>query len=128
MRIRFLRDEIYEQGGPGKGPKFAAGFVLDAADVQKVLGLSEAPTDEWTESFLKRWVQRRAAEVVDGRTPASEPVEAAANVDAPLPDDLEKLTRAELNELAVTRGVDISDAHNKADVIAALELAAETEG
>lgn len=128
MRIRFLRDEIYEQGGPGKGPKFAAGFVLDAADIQTVLGLEQAPSDEWTEAFMRRWIQRKAAEEVDGRTPASEPIEAAANVEAPLPDDLEKLTRAELNELAAARGVDISDAHNKADVIAALELAAEAEG
>lgn len=40
-------------------------------------------------------------------------------------DDLEKLTRAELDALAAERGVDISEAKNKGDVIAALQLAAE---
>lgn len=38
---------------------------------------------------------------------------------------LADMTRAELDALAAERGVDISDAKNKGDVIAALELAAE---
>jgi hypothetical protein len=37
----------------------------------------------------------------------------------PLPD-LDKMTRAELDDLAKERGVDISHAHNKDEVIAAL--------
>ncbi|TPJ60829.1 Rho termination factor N-terminal domain-containing protein [Mesorhizobium sp. B2-6-1] len=40
-------------------------------------------------------------------------------------EDLEKMTRAELDALAAERGVDISEAKNKGDVIAALQLAAE---
>ncbi|RUU47415.1 hypothetical protein EOD08_06785 [Mesorhizobium sp. M6A.T.Ca.TU.002.02.2.1] len=38
-----------------------------------------------------------------------------------LADDLEKMTRAELDALAADRGVDISKAKNKGDVIAALK-------
>lgn len=124
MRIRFLKDQIYETGGPGKGPRFETGFVLDGEAVQQVLGLAERPSDEFIEAFLRRWLQRKVADVVDGRTPASDPVETAANTDAPLPD-MEKLTRHELDDLAAARGVDISDARNKGDVIAALQLAAE---
>lgn len=37
----------------------------------------------------------------------------------------EDMTRPELDKLAETRGVDIKDAKNKADVIAALQLADE---
>lgn len=43
----------------------------------------------------------------------------------PLPDDLDVLTRVELDALAETRGVDITEAKNKGDVIAALQLSAE---
>lgn len=43
----------------------------------------------------------------------------------PLPDNLEDLKRDELDALAAERGVDISEAKNKGDVIAALQLAAE---
>lgn len=42
--------------------------------------------------------------------------------------DLEKLTRAELDALAADRGVDISQAKNKSDVIAALQAAGENSG
>jgi hypothetical protein len=38
---------------------------------------------------------------------------------------LEEMSRKELDALAAERGVDISEAKNKGDVIAALELAAE---
>lgn len=127
MRIRFLSDQIYEQGGPGKGPRFPAGHVLDADGVQEALGLKDEPTREWSEAFLNRWLQRGVAVEVDGRSPESDPVEIAQNPGAPLPEDLEKLTRHELDELAAAGGVDISDAKNKGDVIAALELAAEAD-
>lgn len=43
----------------------------------------------------------------------------------PLPDDLDGLTRAELDELAKKRGVDVAEAKNKGDVIAALQLSVE---
>ena len=32
MRIKFLRNEIYETEGPGKGPKFQKGDVVDFPD------------------------------------------------------------------------------------------------
>lgn len=73
MRIRFLEDQVYERDGPGKGPKFAKDFVLDAADVQKAIGLDEKPSPEWVEGFLNRWVQRNKAVVVDGRSPPTAP-------------------------------------------------------
>jgi hypothetical protein len=43
----------------------------------------------------------------------------------PLPDNLDDLKRDELDALAAERGVDISEAKNKGDVIAALQLADE---
>lgn len=66
MRIRFTKDSIYETGGPGVGPKFAKGFVLDSADVAAALGMAEASA-AYSEAFLSRWVQRNVAEEVDRR-------------------------------------------------------------
>jgi hypothetical protein len=125
MRIRFLSEQVYEQGGPNKGPRFPKGFVLDEADVQGVLGLAEPPSEDWLSGFMNRWLQRKVAEVVDGRTPQSDLLETAKGDHAPLPAELGKLTRADLDQLARSRGVDVSDAKNKGDVIAALQLAAE---
>lgn len=127
MRIRFISDQIYETGGPGKGPKFPAGHVLDADGIQAALGLTEPPTPEWSRRFLHRWVQRGVAHDVDGCSPESEVALTAAGPAVPLPEDLEKMSRAALDDLAAARGVDISDAKNKGDVIAALQLAAEAE-
>lgn len=152
MRIRFNSDQIYENGGVGKGPRFPKGYVLDATGVQAALGLAEPPTDEWAEGFLHRWVQRGVADEVDGRAPVTE----AAPEPAPAPPtppvsqplgtakrgeptkgtdadgkgpvektDYSKLTREELDALAKKRKVDVSEAKNKGDVIAALELADE---
>lgn len=45
----------------------------------------------------------------------------------PLPEKLEDLKREELDELALGRGVDISEAKNKGDVIAALQLSVEKQ-
>ena len=42
--------------------------------------------------------------------------------DAPEPD-YEAMSRSDLDKLAAERGVDVSKAHNKADVIAALKAA-----
>lgn len=156
MRIRFLTDQIYENAGVGKGPKFPAGHVLDTTGVAAALALKNEPTEAWAEAFLHRWVQRGAAELVDSRSPVSEPDPldhdangvkggAAPPVNQPLGTekrgeptlgldddkqvekiDLSTLSRAELDALAEKRKVDISDAKNKGDVIAALELAEET--
>lgn len=48
MRVKFLRDEQYENEGRNLGPKFAEGEVYD-----------------FTEAFGQRWVQRGAVEVLD---------------------------------------------------------------
>lgn len=61
-RIRFLSDQIFETGGPGKGPKFPKGFVLDKSDVGKALGTEV--TEEYATGFLGRWVNRDVAEYV----------------------------------------------------------------
>lgn len=127
MRIRFLSTQIYERS-PGKGPSFAEGSVLESAAVQEVLGLTEKPTDEWVDGFMNRWLQRGVA--VDVTDEADELTAEAGEQDSDEDDDddvvdLTALTRAELDALAAERGVDISEAKNKGDVIAALELAAE---
>lgn len=65
MRIRFLSEQVFENVGPNKGPRFPAGHVLDEADVAKVLGTEVTP--EYARGFLGRWVQRNVAVEVDGR-------------------------------------------------------------
>ena len=86
MRIRFTKDSVYETGGPGVGPKFPKGTVLDQADVAKAIGLSEV-SDGNAEAFLRRWVQRNVAEEVDGRSKPSqiEPSEEKAPDPEPKP-------------------------------------------
>lgn len=125
MRIRFLSDQIYETGGPGKGPRFAKGDVLDASAVGAALGLADDPTPEWSEGFLTRWIQRGVAVHDDAdQAPVIEPT--MVSDPAPVNDpDIYTLTRSELDALAAKRGVDIDDARNKGDVIAALELHAD---
>lgn len=140
MRIRFLSEQIYESS-PGVGPRFPAGFVLDTAGVQAALGLDDEPTAEWSDGFLGRWLRREVAEEVGDDVPVSKPggpLDHDGNGKkggAKQPDveqieklDLTTLTRAELDALAAKRGVDISEAKNKADVIAALDLAEEFNG
>lgn len=61
------------------------------------------------------------AAVDEGSTPGSITQQADQGGDAP--DDLDDKTRAELEALAKERGVDVSAAKNKADVIAALRAA-----
>lgn len=51
--------------------------------------------------------------------------EEAGNDEDDEPVDLAVLTRAQLDALAAERGIDVHDAKNKADVIAAIELAEE---
>lgn len=115
MRIRFLSDQIYESGGPGKGPVFAKDSILDEADVGRALGMDEQPSPEWSKAFLNRWVQRGVA--VDARD--EDIATAAAGNDI----DLVKLTRSDLEALAADKGIDISAAKNKADIIGLIEKA-----
>lgn len=127
MKIRFLIDQTYENGGPGVGPKFSGGSYLAADDVGKKLGIDDA-SPAFVEAFLNRWVQRGTAIWVDERAPKAEEPENEPQIEeADEEIDLHALTRAQLDALAAERGVDISDARNKGDVIAALELAAEAD-
>lgn len=66
-RIRFLTQQTYETGGPGRGPVFAEGLELDAAGVGAALGRDV--TAEWAETFLHRWVQRGVAVEVGPASP-----------------------------------------------------------
>jgi hypothetical protein len=120
MKIRFLIDQVYETGGPGVGPKFSAGEYLSSDEVGEKLGVAD-PSPDFVEAFLNRWVQRNLA--VWAEDQSTEIVEPKADE----PEDLSSLTRAQLDALAAERGVDVSDARNKGDVIAALELAAEAD-
>lgn len=122
MRIRFLSEQVYEQGGPGNGPRFPAGFVLDESGVQEALGLAAPPTADWTKGFLNRWVQRQVAEVVDDKTPVGAPKDVGSGRQEK-PVDLARMTRAELEKVAKRRRVDVSKAKTRADVLAALQKA-----
>jgi hypothetical protein len=107
MRIRFLSNQVYETAGPGNGPRFAKGYVLDGKDVAAALGLKYEPSPEWVEGFLNRWLQRGVAvdhDAVPEDPPAVEP-EVVEQVEK---TQLSKLTRAELDDLAGKRGIDVS--------------------
>ncbi len=120
MRIRFLSDQIYETDGPGKGPRFAAGFVIDGAEVQNALGLKKEPDPAWIEGWLGRWTQRGVAEEV------GDDVSTGAPSDDPV-NPYEGLTVKALTALAEERKIDLGDATKKADIIAAIQLADEAE-
>ena len=115
MRIQFLSDQVYDTGAPGRGPRFAEGQVVDIAEVEGILG--QPVTPDFARGFLQRWLNRGVAVIA--------PVDAPDAGDGTLERDYVSLTRAELDALAAERGIDISDAKNKGDVIAALQLADE---
>jgi hypothetical protein len=131
-RIRFKADEIFENIGPGKGPLFPKDFVLDEKDVGAALKIRHDETH--AASFIDRWVNMGLADRVGDDVPPSDPKSiavvggpvAAPIVQAADPQvekvDLSKLSRVQLDELAEKRGIDVSAAKTKADVIAALEL------
>ena len=104
MRIKFLRDELYENAGRHKGVWFREGQVLDARGVQRALGLAEVPEPPWSAAFLQRWVTRGTAEEVDGRTP---------------------LTPAGLEAVQVAEAEAAAKAKASADKVAAERAAAE---
>lgn len=127
MRIRFLSEQVYQSGAADKWPHFDKGEVIDEAGIVAKLGLKSEPSDDWKASFLNRWLQRGVA--VDDEAVRVDPQEPGVPAEPQVQAiDLTALTRAELDELATQRGVDISEAKNKADVIAALELAEELAG
>lgn len=127
MRIRFLSDQVYETGGPGQGPRFAKGYILDEAGITAALGLTQDPTPAWAEAFLNRWLQRGVA--VDDEAVPLDPTEPELELPPQVQKpNLSEMTRAELDALAAKRGVNITEAKNKADVIAAIELAEEMAG
>lgn len=59
MRVRFLKDAVYETEGPGKGPRFDAGSEHDMR-----------------EDLARRWVNRGLA--VEVAEPAAAPAEPPA--------------------------------------------------
>jgi uncharacterized protein with von Willebrand factor type A (vWA) domain len=125
-RIRFLSQQIFDTGAPGKGPTFPEGAVLDSAEVADALGLNEV-TPEYAEGFLRRWLNRGVAEEVDQRTPTSMERAEDADTEEMESQAYDTLTRAQLDALAEGRGIDISTAKNKADVVAALKAADEAD-
>src|SRR4051794_15173825 len=102
MRIRFLSNQVYETAGPGKGPRFAKGDVLDGKDVGAALNLKDEPSPAWVEGFLNRWLQRGVAVDHDAvqEDPAVVEPEVVEQVEK---TDLTKLTRAELDDLAAAK-------------------------
>lgn len=104
-RIRFLSDQIFETGGPGKGPKFPKGFVLTRADVGKALGADV--TDEYAAGFLGRWVNRNVAEYVRADAKASDIVD-VVNESRNVPSVSQPFGTAKHG--APVRGVETTDA------------------
>lgn len=144
MRIRFLSEQIYDTGAPGKGPLFPRGSVLDEDGV--AVALKAGPvTSDYAQAFLRRWVNRGVAEYVGDEVEASNGFEHAPGISPGKDTDpfgtkkhgrastgldgsarpslnYPTMTRDALDALAKERQIDISDAKNKGDVIAALEL------
>jgi hypothetical protein len=108
-RIRFLSEQIFETGGPGKGPKFPEGFVLAASDVGKVLGASVSA--EYADGFLGRWVNRGVAEYVRGDAKVS-PV-ADVGVDPGTPPVVVSKPFGTARHGAPVRGIEIPGATKK---------------
>jgi hypothetical protein len=106
MEIKFLRDEIFETEGPNKGPKFEKDSVHDLREDQ-----------------AQRWINRGAAVPHDGKA-VSAPEQVKKPDETP---DFSKMKRDELDAYAAEHGIDIADAKNKDDVIAAIELALEAK-
>ena len=120
MKIRFLSEQVFERDGPGKGPRFPAGSVLDARDVGDAL--SRDVSREYATSFLERWVRRGVAEYVDDRAPEGSVPSADDDVGANA-DGLTDLTVAALKDIAATEAVDLGAASKKEDIIAAIRAA-----
>jgi hypothetical protein len=131
-RIRFKADEIFESIGPGKGPLFPKDFVLDENDVGVALGVRQDSAH--AASFVDRWVNMglavrvgddvaasdpKSIEIVGGPAVAPVLVEPPTQVEK---TDLTKLSRVELEAVAEQRGIDVSAAKNKGEIIAALDL------
>lgn len=114
MKVKFTKDAVYKAGPRAEWPKYKAGEIYDFDD-----------------DHAQRWVRRGVAIVYDAAAKKAEQEEAArlaaiektekANDPSP---DLSKLTRAELDLIAADRGVDISQARNKGEVVDILEKAA----
>ncbi len=116
--IRFLSDQIYETGGPGKGPLFGEGSILLLADVGSAL--KDDVTEEYAAGFLQRWVRRGVAVYVD---PDADADEGDKGGDGTI--DLEKLTVDQLKAHAASLAVDLGAATKKADIIAVIAAASK---
>lgn len=62
-RIKFVSDQVYDTGGPGQGPKFDAGQIVDGSSVAKLLGMKKAD-EAFVAAWLQRWVSRGVADYV----------------------------------------------------------------
>lgn len=71
-RIKFASDQVYETGGPGLGPKFSAGQVVDGAAVARILGMEKAD-EAFIAAWLQRWVSRGVAEYYVAKPAKAEP-------------------------------------------------------
>lgn len=120
-KIRFLRDQVYETGGPGKGPRFPAGTTLTLSGVAKAIG-SEV-TKEWAEGFLQRWIKRGAAEDVSNESAADrKAAEEAAETARRDPSEAQRRVDA-LLALASENGVEVAASSSEEQIVAALTSA-----
>lgn len=113
-KIKFTKDATYKAGERADWIKYKAGEVHDLED-----------------DHAQRWLRRQVAIIYDASARKAEQEEAGRKAEAERPEkesvggpDLTKLSRAELDLLAADRKVDISQARNKGEIVAALEAAA----
>lgn len=102
--------------------------ALDAGELSTALALARGGELEPLRTALDsrefyRWTDA-IYEALDAPAEAEPEAEPEGEPEA---HELEALTIAELRALAEERGVDLGDARRKADIVAALELAAEAD-
>lgn len=129
VKVRFTEDRVVqdEHEGTDRETRFRAGKTYD---------LDPRSADRWMKRGAAVFADRKSAEEADGKSGDV----ARASLDAGRRDvggdegdaggegeggegasDLDNMTRAELEDLAKERGVDVSKARVKGDIIAALQ-------
>ena len=103
-----------------------SGLALLIESVHKEKGIPKEMLVEVIEQEAKNFLHRGKAELASAEDLQAAGIELPAEDDDS--EDLSKLTKAKLLELAKERGVSIGDAASKAQIIEAIEAAAAAGG
>lgn len=135
------RRTIYFHGGDRDGAKFLArpevnggkrGITRDArvfvdGEVETCDRIVLLPSvRDWDLARIVNTYERAGIQIEHLFDPKTEPaLESDAPVAAPVNEELRRLSNKQLRDLAVERGIDISNARERASIIAAIDAAAQ---